>query len=158
MSEKNPSKFNNPNFLFNTAVLIAFIIFFVIAGGYEEGASKFPRFVLGIGIAVIVLWLVIYFFFPQAMHFIETQEDPDEGSGGDRQRFYLACVCVVLSVVVACLLGFLFLVPTAFLSYGFLLGDRKKLVTLFIVTAITTVLFYVGFDYYLNIPLLKGIL
>lgn len=154
----NLKKFKNPVFLFNALVLVGFIILYTIASGYSEGARKFPRFVLGIGIIVIVFWMVIYFIFPTAMHFIETQEEADEGAVESPRRFYLAVVCVVLSVLMACLLGFLFLVPTAFLSYGFLLGDRKKLTTLIIVTVITTALFYVGFDYFLNIPLLKGIL
>lgn len=151
-------KFKDPVFLFNAVVLVAFIILNFIANGYAEGARKFPKFVLGLGIVVIACWMVVYFIFPKAMHFIETQEETDEGDVGSPRRFYLACLCVVLSVLAACLLGFLFLVPTAFLSYGFLLGDRKKLVALIIVTVITTALFYVGFDYFLNIPLLKGAL
>jgi hypothetical protein len=151
-------KFKDPIFLFNAFVLVAFIIFNFIANGYEEGARKFPKFVLSIGMIVIVFWMVIYFIFPQAMHFIETQEENDEGDVGSPRRFYLACLCVVFSVLVGCLLGFLFLVPIAFLSYGFLLGSRKKLATLIVVTVITTVLFYFGFDYLLNIPLLKGVL
>jgi Flp pilus assembly protein TadB len=102
--------------------------------------------------------MVVYFVFPKAMHFIETQEDPDEGNAGSRRRFFLACACVILSVLVGSLLGFLFVVPTAFLSYGFLLGDRKHLVALIIVTVVTTALFYVGFDYFLNIPMLRGVL
>ena len=154
----NMKKFKNPVFLFNALVLVGFIILYTIANSYSEGARKFPRFVLGIGIIVIVFWMVIYFIFPKAMHFIETQEEADEGNEGSPRRFFLACFCVILSVLVACLLGFLFLVPTAFLSYGFLLGDRKKLVTLIIVTVITTALFYIGFDYFLNISLLKGAL
>ena len=151
-------KLNNPVLIFNALVLIGFIILYILANNYSEGARKFPKFVLGIGIIVIVFWMVIYFIFPKAMHFIETQEDADEGAVESPRRFYLACVCVVLSVLIACLFGFLFLVPAAFLSYAFLLGDRKKLTTLIIVTMITTVLFYVGFDYFLNIPMLKGIL
>jgi hypothetical protein len=53
--------------------------------------------------------------------------------------------------------GFIFLVPAAFISYGLILGDRKKLVSLMIIMVITTVVFYLGFDYILNIPLLKGV-
>ena len=148
----------DPVLLFNALVLICFIILFILSNSYSEGARKFPRFVLGIGIIVIVFWMVIYFVFPKAMHFIETQEDADEGAVASPRRFYLACVCLVLSVLIGCLFGFLFLVPTAFLSYAFLLGDRKKLTIILIVTVITTALFYIGFDYFLNIPLLKGIL
>ncbi len=151
-------KLNDPVFLFNACVLVAFIVLNFIANDYAEGARKFPKFVLGIGIAVITLWMIVYFIYPKAMHFIETQEEAVEGNVGSPRRFYLACVCVILSVFIGFLVGFLFLVPTAFLSYGLLLGDRKKLVTLVIVTVITTVLFYVGFDYFLNIPLLKGVL
>lgn len=149
-------KFKNPVFLFNAFILIVFIIFNFIANGYSEGARSFPKFILGIGIAVLVSWMVIYFFFPQAMRFVESQEESDEVEAADARRFFLACVCVAGSVLVAYLLGFLFLVPSALLGYGFLLGDREKMGTLIIVMVVTTILFYLGFDYLLNIPLLTG--
>ncbi|MBI4634250.1 MAG: tripartite tricarboxylate transporter TctB family protein [Deltaproteobacteria bacterium] len=149
-------KFKNPVFLFNTLVLAVFILLDFMAAGYSEGARRFPQFVLGIGIAVIAFWMLIYFVFPRAMRFVESQEEGDETDVADMKRFLLACFCVALSVLVAYLLGFLFLVPTALLSYGFLLGNRKKMGALIIVMVVTTVLFYLGFNYLLNIPLLKG--
>ncbi len=156
MSNATLKKFKNPVFLFNALVLVGFIVIYFIAGGYSEGARKFPRFILGLGIVVITLWMVIYFLFPKALRFIESQADSDGADTGDPKRFYLACACVVLSVLVGYLLGFLFLVPTAFLSYGLMLGDRKNMVVVIIVMLVTTVLFYFGFDYLLNIPMLKG--
>ena len=152
----DPKKLKNPVFLFNALTLTAFIIFYLIASGFSEGAKRFPKFVLGIGMAVIIFWMVIYFIFPRVLQFIEAQEDMEEGDQGDARRFYEACLCVILSVLAGYLLGFLFIVPAAFLSYGFMLGDRQKMATLIIVTVITTVLFYFGFDYLLNIPMLKG--
>jgi predicted secreted protein len=151
-------KFKDPVFMFNAFVLVVFIILNFIADGYSPGARTFPHFVLRIGIAVIVFWMVIYFLFPKAMRFVESQEESDETDAADPRRFFSACLCVALSVLAAYLFGFLFLVPTALLSYGFLLGDRKKMGALIIVMIVTTVLFYLGFDYLLNIPLLKGVI
>ncbi len=149
-------KFKHPAFLFNAFVLASFIILNCIAAGYSEGARRFPQFVLGIGIAVSVFWMAIYFVFPKALHFIETQEEYEETDAANPTRFYLACACVIFSVLVGYLLGFLFLVPAVFLGYGLMLGDRRNLGILIIVAIITTALFYLGFDYLLNIPLLKG--
>jgi predicted secreted protein len=152
----DPKKLKNPVFLFNAFVLVTFITLNRIANGYSEGARAFPKFVLWIGIGVILFWMVIYFIFPRAIRFVESQEESDETDAANPKRFLLACLCVVLSVLIAYLFGFLFLVPAALLSYGFLLGDRHKMGTLIIVMVVTTILFYLGFDYLLNIPLLKG--
>lgn len=149
-------KFKDPVFLFNAFVLVCFIIFYSVARDYPEGAKKFPLFVLGIGVVVIIIWMIIYFFFPLILHFIQAQEEADEGDVASTSRFFLACLCIALSVLGGYLLGFLFLVPSAFLSYGLMLGDRKNLWTLIIVTLITSALFYIAFDYTLNIPLLRG--
>jgi hypothetical protein len=43
------------------------------------------------------------------------------------------------------------------LAYGLILGDRTKFVSLMMIMGITTVVFYIGFDRVLNIPLLKGV-
>jgi hypothetical protein len=158
MSKMDAKKFTNPVFLFNAFVLAGFIILEFVVSGYSEGARRFPEFVLGIGITVIVLWMVIYFVFPGALYFIETQEESEETDTANMKRFFLACVCVVLSVLVGYLLGFLFLVPAVFLGYGFMLADRKNLRIMIIAAIVTTALFYLGFDYLLNIPLLNGVI
>jgi hypothetical protein len=153
----NKEKLKNPLFLFNAFVLAAFIVLNFVADGYAESARRFPKFVFGIGMAVILFWMVIYFLFPRAMQFIESQEEAEEGGRGDRRRYYRAWFCIVLPILIGYFFGFIFLVPAAFISYGLILGDRKKLVSLMIIMVITTVVFYLGFDYILNIPLLKGV-
>jgi hypothetical protein len=150
-------KLKNPIFLFNAFVLLTFIILHFVADSYAESARRFPEFVFDIGMAVILFWMVIYFFFPKAVQFIEAQEGVEEGSAGDRGRYYWAWFCIAIPVLIGYLFGFIFIVPASFLSYGLLLGDRKKLVSLVIIMVITTVVFYVGFDYALNIPLLNGV-
>lgn len=150
-------KLKNPIFLFNACLLIVFIILNLIANTYAEAARQFPRFVLGIGIVVLVCWMVIYFLFPSAMRFIEAQEEVEEGDSGNPARYWLAWFCIGISVLIGYLFGFLFTVPSGFLSYGLVLGDRRKLLSLSILTVISTIIFYIGFDYILNIPLLQGV-
>jgi hypothetical protein len=151
-------KLKNPIFLFNGLVLAAFVSFAAAASRYSEGAKKFPNFVLTIGIGVIALWMAIYFFFPSFMRFIEVQEENEEGVVGSTQRYYKGLLCIGSSLLAGFLFGFIFFVPLTFLSYGILLGERRKLVSLIIVMAVTTVLLYLGFDCVLHIPLRKGIL
>lgn len=151
-------KLKNPIFLFNAFVLLAFISLAVMANHYPEEARAFPNFVLTIGIGVITLWMLIYFFLPSCMRFIEVQEEKEETSSGSSRRFYQGLFCIGFPILVGFLCGFIFLVPLAFLSYGVSLGDRKKLLSLAVVMAVTTILLFVGFDYILHIPLRKGIL
>jgi len=150
-------KLKNPIFLFNACLLIVFIILDLIANTYGESARQFPRFVLGIGIVVLVFWMVIYFLFPSAMRFIEAQEEVEGGDSRNPSRYWLAWFCIAISVLIGYLFGFLFTVPSGFLSYGLILGDRKKLLSLSILTVISTVIFYIAFDYILHIPLLQGV-
>jgi len=151
-------RLKNPVFLFNAFVLIAFIIFYSVASSYSEGARKFPKFILTIGIVILIFWMVMYFIFPLAMKFIEAQEDVEEGNSRNPLRYYRAWFCVGLSIFIGYLFGFIFLVPTAFISYLFLLGDRKKMIGVMIVMVVITALFYLAFDRLLHIPLLQGLL
>jgi hypothetical protein len=150
-------KLRNPIFLFNACVLLAFILLNLIANGFPEDARRFPKFVLGIGIVILVFWMVIYFLFPKVVHFIEAQEEIEEGSEGNRTRYYWAWFCIAVPILIGYLFGFIFIVPAAFLAYGLILGDRTKFVSLMMIMVITTVVFYIGFDRVLNIPLLKGV-
>jgi hypothetical protein len=151
-------KLKNSILLFNAFVLLAFVSLAVMASHYSEGARAFPNFVLTIGIGVITLWMLIYFFFPSSMRFIEVQEEKEELPPGSSLRFFQGLLCIGFPILVGYLCGFIFLVPLAFLSYGLSLGDKKKLLSLIIVMAVTTVLLFIGFDYILHIPLRKGIL
>jgi MFS family permease len=150
-------KLKDPVFLFNAFLLVAFLILNFIANGYAEEARKFPKFVLGIGIIVLIFWMVIYFAFPKVMQFIEAQEEIEEGGSLEPGRFYRVWLSIAIAILTGYLFGFLFIVPAAFLSYGLLLGERGKMISLMIIMVITTMIFYVGFDYVLNIPLLKGV-
>lgn len=151
-------KLKNSIFLFNALVLLAFVSLAVMANHYPEGARVFPNFILAIGIGVITLWMLFYFFLPSFMRFIEVQEEKEENPSGSSLRFYQALLCIGFPILVGYLCGFIFLVPLAFLSYGLSLGDKKKLLSLVIVIAVTTILLFIGFDYILRIPLRKGIL
>jgi Na+-driven multidrug efflux pump len=151
-------KLKNSIFLFNALVLLAFVSLAVMANHYPEGARVFPNFILAIGIGVITLWMLFYFFLPSFMRFIEVQEEKEENPSGSSLRFYQALLCIGFPILVGYLCGFIFLVPLAFLSYGLSLGDKKKLLSLVIVMAVTTILLFIGFDYILHIPLRKGIL
>jgi len=151
-------KLKNPIFLFNALVLLVLVSLAVMANQYSEEARAFPNFVLTIGIGVITLWMLIYFFFPSFMSFIEVQEEKEENTSGSSLRFYQGLLCIGFPILVGYLCGFIFLVPLAFLSYSLSLGDKKKLLSLAIVMAVTTILLFIGFDYILHIPLRKGIL
>ncbi len=151
-------KVRNSVFLFNASLLGIFITLDILANQFSERARKFPKFVLTLGILTITSWMIIYFVFPSAMKFIEAQAEGEESAGEGYSRYYRAWLCVALSVLTGSLFGFIFVVPTAFLSYGLILGDRRRWVSLVILMLVITAAFYIGFYSILNIPILQGIL
>lgn len=151
-------KVRNPVFLFNASLLGIFITLSVLANQFSERAKKLPKFVLGIGILTLTFWMILYLIFPSVMKFIESQAEEEESEGGRHGRYYWAWVCIALSVLMGYLFGFIFVVPTAFLSYGLILGDTTRWVSLVMLMLVTTVLFYIGFYWILKIPILEGVL
>jgi len=101
--------------------------------------------------------MIVYFIFPALLKFIEDQAEKDEESPGSRTRYYRSWVCIAGSILIGYLFGFLFVVPVAFLSYGLILGEKKKYVSLIIIMLLMTAFFYVGFYQILHIPVLKGV-
>jgi hypothetical protein len=128
-----------------------------LASHFSERAKKFPKLVLGIGILTLTLWMMAYFIFPALLKFIEAQAQKDEASAGNTSRYYRSWLCIGGSILTGYLFGFLFVVPVAFLSYGLMLGEKKKFFSLIMLTLVMTAFFYVGFYRVLHIPVLKGL-
>jgi hypothetical protein len=151
-------KIKDPVFLFNGCLLGVFIVMNSLASHFSERAKKFPKFVLGIGILTLTFWMIAYFVFPALLKFIEAQAQKDEESAENRSRYYRAWLCIGGSILVGYLFGFIFVVPVAFLSYGLILGDKKRLVSLVTLMLVLTAFFYFGFYQVLHIPVLKGVI
>jgi len=151
-------RFKTLPFFFNLSLLILFIALEVAASGFSDRARIYPQLVLALGILVLAIWFVVDLFFPSLMRFLEAQAEPDEEDGGQSGRFYRAWGCILGSVILGCLLGFLWAVPVAVVSYGVLLGDRTKLRMQFVYAAVLTALFYVAFYIVLSLPVLTGII
>jgi hypothetical protein len=152
------AKFKNPPFLFNLLLMIIFLVLAVVARDFSDRARIYPQLVLWIGISILGIWLSVYLFFPTLMRFLEAQAELDEEEMGQSGPLYRAWGCILGSVVLGCLLGFLWAVPTAILSYGLLLGERAKLKIQVVYAATLTALFYVAFHVVLSLPVLTGIL
>ncbi len=150
-------KFKDPVFLFNGSLLGIFILMHSLASHFSERAKKFPKLVLGIGILTLTFWMIAYFIFPALLKFIEAQAQKDEESAGNRSRYYWSWLCIGGSILMGYLFGFLFVVPVAFLSYGLILGERKKFFSLITLMLVMTAFFYFGFHQVLHIPVLKGV-
>jgi hypothetical protein len=101
--------------------------------------------------------MIAYFIFPALLKFIEAQAQKDEESAGNPSRYYRSWLCIGGSILIGYLFGFLFVVPVAFLSYGLMLGEKKKFFSLIILRGVMTAFFYVGFYQVLHIPVLKGV-
>jgi hypothetical protein len=150
-------KIRDPVFLFNGTLLGIFILMNSLAGHFPERAKKFPKFVLGIGILALTFWMIAYFLFPGLLKFVESQAQKDEESPGNPPRYYRSWLCICGSILAGYLFGFIFAVPVAFLSYGLILGERKKFFSLITLMLVMTAFFYFGFYQVLHIPVLKGV-
>ncbi len=151
------NKIKDPVFLFNGSLLGVFILMNHLANHFSERAQKFPKFVLGIGILTLTFWMVAYLIFPSLLKSIEAQAEKDEESAVNRSRYYRSWFCIAGSILMGYLLGFIFVVPTAFLSYGLILGEKRRWVSLITLMLVMTVCFYIGFYRILHIPVLKGL-
>jgi hypothetical protein len=152
-----PKKLKEPVFLFNGFLLGAFILMYHQAGSFPERARKFPKFVLGIGILTLTFWTVAYLIFPALLKFTEDQAEKEDEGPGNRSRYYWSWFCIAGSILVGYLFGFIFVVPAAFLSYGLILGEKGKWVSLMTVMLAMTLCFYVVFYRTLHIPVLNGV-
>ena len=150
-------KIKDPVFLFNGSLLGIFILMNSLASHFSERAKKFPKLVLGIGILTLTFWMIAYFIFPALLKFIEAQAQKDEESAGNPSRYYRSWLCIGGSILMGYLFGFLFVVPVAFLSYGLILGEKKKFFSLITLMLVMTAFFYFGFYQVLHIPVLKGV-
>jgi len=119
-------KIRDPVFLFNGSLLGIFILMNSLANHFSERAKKFPKFVLGIGILTLTVWMIAYFIFPALLKFIEAQAQKDEESAGNPSRYYRSWLCIGGSILTGYLFGFLFAVPVAFMSYALILGERRS--------------------------------
>jgi hypothetical protein len=152
-----PRKLKDPVFIFNGSLLIVFTVMNHMADRFPERARKFPKFVLAIGMLTLAFWMVAYLIFPALLKFIEAQADKDEEWAGSRSRYYRSWFCIAGSILMGYLFGFIFVVPVAFLGYGFILGDKRKWVSLMILMLSLTACFYIGFYQILHIPILNGV-
>ena len=152
-----PKKVKDPVFLFNGFLLGVFILMNHLANDFSERAKKFPKFVLGIGILTLTFWMVAYLIFPALLKFIEAQAEKEEEWAGNPCRYYWSWFCIAGSILMGYLFGFIFVVPAAFLSYGLILGEKKRWISLVTLMLVMMVCFYVGFYRILHIPVLKGV-
>jgi hypothetical protein len=150
-------KVKDPVFLFNACLLGVFIVMNHLANHFPERARKFPKFVLAIGILTLAFWMVAYLIFPALLKFVEAQAEKDEEWTGNRSRYYRSWFCIAGSILIGYLFGFLFVVPAAFLSYGVMLGEKRRWFSLITLMLVLTACFYFGFYKILHIPVLKGV-
>jgi len=153
-----PKKCKEPVFLFNGFLLAAFVLMYHQTGRFSERAQKFPKFVLGIGILTLTFWMVSYIIFPAILRFTEQQAEKEDERTENRARYYWSWFCIAVSILTGYLFGFVFVVPAAFLSYGLILGERGKWLSLMIVMLAMTFGFYIVFYRILHIPVLRGVI
>ena len=123
-----PKKIKSPVFLFDGSILKIFILLDFLTNHFSEKAKSFPKFVLGIGIITLTFWRITYVVFRTLLKFIEAQTEKEEWAV-NRLHYYRSWLCIAGSILMGYLFGFIFAVPTAILSYGLMLGERKKFVS-----------------------------
>lgn len=75
-----------------------------------------------------------------------------------RTRFYQISLILVFATAVGFLGGFLLSVLCYYVAYAFFQEDKTKLLRTLSIGIALTVIFYISFGWFLNVPLLRGVL
>ncbi len=135
---------------FQVGVLGLFVLLLWDSGHYPPESRDYPQL---IGAVTLVLIVVSLF-----RHFLEKgkQEERDAESSLRRKRFFHFSLVVVLATVVGLLGGFIFSVFCYYVAYAFVQRKSMSLIKSLSIGMALTVLFYITFGWFMNVPMFRG--
>jgi hypothetical protein len=154
--------FKKGEVLFLLIILFFFLIVLRESSTYPLDTRSFPRLVILGTLILSVILLVVTFFMPSVKDAVVAPEpEGEKGSSTEwrtRGRFYQGWLSIITSLVAAFLFGFIFFIPTSFISYTLLLGRKRMLAKAVLLSLVTAVVVYIVFDRFLGIPTTRGLL
>ncbi len=146
------------------ALIVIFVLFFVLAMPYPEKSRAFPQLLSVVSLILVIISLTFDFTSKEIVAGELTDVDEaevkvldEETKRARKRRFYKAWGIILVSTAVGFLGGFLFSALCYFLGFALFFGERKNLVKNIIIALVLTAVIYVSFDTIMGVPLLEGI-
>ena len=134
---------------FQMVLLALFVIMMWESRSYPSESSFYPRIVAGVTIILLLVSLV--------RHFRKKGEaKTDRESILRRRRFLQISLVVVLATVLGYVGGFIVSVLCYYVAYALFHEDRTRLIRTLGIGVVLTVLFYISFAWFMQVPLLRG--
>ena len=142
----------NLDLFFQMGVLSFFLLLLWESRRYPFESRLYPQV---IGITAFVLIAVSLF---QHFRREEQVKVTDSGLSLRRTRFLQISLILVFATAVGFLGGFLLSVLCYYVAYAFFQEDKTKLLRTLITGITLTVIFYIAFGWFMDVPLFRGVL
>lgn len=142
----------NLDLFFQLGVFSFFLLLLWDSRRYSFESRLYPQV---IGIVALILVAVSLF---QHFRGEEQEKVTDSVVSLRRTRFFQISLIVVFATTLGFLGGFLLSVLCYYVAYAFFQEDKTKLLRTLIIGIALTVTFYISFGWFMNVPLLRGVL
>jgi hypothetical protein len=142
----------NLNLFFHLGVLIFFLLLLWDSRRYPFESRLYPQ-VIGIIVLILILVSLLQHFRGK-----EKEKVADSLAGLRRTRFLQISLILVFATAVGFLGGFLLSVLCYYVAYAFFQEDKTKLLRTLSIGIALTVICYISFGWFLNVPLFRGVL
>ena len=140
----------NLDFFFQVGVLGVFVLLLWDSRHYPPESRDYPRLIGAITLLLIVVSLFRHFWKKG------KEEERDAETNLRRKRFFQFSLIVVLATVVGLLGVFILSVVCYYVAYAFLQRKSASLIKSLSIGMALTVLFYITFGWFMNVPLIRG--
>lgn len=117
---------------------------------YPFESRIYPQIIGGITIAFLLISLI--------RHFMEKRKEvaADPSAALRRRRVFQISLIVILATVLGFICGFIVSVLCYYVAYALFQKDRSDFARTLSIGVALTVLFYISFGWFMNVPLLRG--
>lgn len=140
----------NLDFFFQMGLLSLFVLLLFDSKRYPFESRLYPQIIGGITLILLLFSLFRHFWSKGK----EKEHDP--GVALRRKRFLQISMVVVLATVLGFLGGFIVSVLCYYVAYALFQEDKTKLFRTLSIGIALTVLFYISFGWFMNVPLIQG--
>lgn len=147
--------------IFLLSILALFLFFLYEVASYPEEPRTFPLLVIAATIVLTggkLLFECVGLFFRRRKTGDRNIQGDHEHLWRDKRRALRTWVAIGLSLLVGFMFGFLFFIPVFFIAYVLLLGRRKMLINVILLSLGSAFIVYLLFDRFLQIPIVRGVL
>ncbi len=135
---------------FQLGLWVFFVLLIWESRSFPFESRFYPQIISGITMVLLLVSTI--------KHFLKKWEKKEIGPevALRRRRFFQISLVVVLATILGLLGGFLLSVLCYYVAYAFLQKKRTRFIQTLGIGLALTVLFYISFGWFLNVPLFRG--